>query len=168
MLWSKLFIPTLRDEGQPLLTRAGYMRGPAYLYLAHRTLRKIEEIVREEMNAIGAQEFGGGADLLALARELRSYRQLPQIWHRITESYSFELGDAGYQEHFIAYSKILERCRVKYVAASGGFFPGEAPQDDSQGCQDPPGDLVPEEFYTPRQKTIADIAKFTACPKPRR
>jgi hypothetical protein len=39
MLWSKLFIPTLRDDGQPLLARAGYMRGSAYLYLGQRVLR---------------------------------------------------------------------------------------------------------------------------------
>jgi len=48
MLWSKLFIPTLRGERQPLLARAGYMRGTAYLYLGQRALRKMEGIVREE------------------------------------------------------------------------------------------------------------------------
>ena len=60
MLWSKLFIPTLRDESQPLLARAGYIRGSAHLYLGQRVLRKMEGIVREEMIAMGAQEFGAG------------------------------------------------------------------------------------------------------------
>jgi prolyl-tRNA synthetase len=61
MHWSKLFIPTLRDD-HPLLERAGYVRQLSggiysYLFLAQRSLLKITAIVREEMNAIGAQEF---------------------------------------------------------------------------------------------------------------
>src|ERR1700674_2868681 len=98
MLWSKLFIPTLRDESQPLPVRAAYMRGSAYLYLGQRALRKLEGIVREEMDALGGQEFGAGANLLHLARELRSYRQLPQIWYRVEESYSFDLTADGREE----------------------------------------------------------------------
>jgi prolyl-tRNA synthetase len=69
MHWSKLFIPTLRDtpaeaEGasHQLLLRAGYIRQVAagiysYLFLAQRSLLKIVRIVREEMDAIGAQEM---------------------------------------------------------------------------------------------------------------
>src|SRR5258708_12225234 len=69
MLWSKLFIPTLRDDpaeaevpSHKLLLRAGYVRQLAagiysYLYLAQRSLLKIQRIVREEMDAIGAQEM---------------------------------------------------------------------------------------------------------------
>src|ERR1700731_4505397 len=69
MLWSKLFIPTLRDNpaeaevpSHRLLLRAGYVRQLAagiytYLYLAERSLLKNQRIVREEMDAIGAQEF---------------------------------------------------------------------------------------------------------------
>jgi prolyl-tRNA synthetase len=98
MLWSKLFIPTLREESRPLLARAGYMRGSAYLFLGQRALRKMEGIVREEMNAMGTQEFGAGANPLHLARELRSYRQLPQIWYRVEESYSFDLTAADREE----------------------------------------------------------------------
>jgi prolyl-tRNA synthetase len=68
MRWSKLFIPTLRenpadaeDMGRQLLVRAGYIRqlSPgihSYLFLGERSLGKIAEIVREEMDAIGAQE----------------------------------------------------------------------------------------------------------------
>jgi prolyl-tRNA synthetase len=69
MHWSKLFIPTLREDpaeaevaSHKLLLRAGYIRQLSagiysYLFLAQRSLLKITAIVREEMNAIGAQEF---------------------------------------------------------------------------------------------------------------
>src|SRR5262249_52977245 len=69
MRWSQLFIPTLRDDpaeaevaSHKLLLRAGYIRQLSagiysYLYLAQRSLLKITAIVREEMDAIGAQEF---------------------------------------------------------------------------------------------------------------
>jgi prolyl-tRNA synthetase len=69
MLWSKLFIPTLRENpaeaevpSHQLLLRAGYIRQLAagiysYLFLAQRSLLKITAIVRQEMDAIGAQEM---------------------------------------------------------------------------------------------------------------
>jgi prolyl-tRNA synthetase len=69
MRWSKMFVPTLRedpaDAGAPshrLLVRAGYIRQLAaghytLLPLAVRVRAKIIAIIREEMNAIGAQEF---------------------------------------------------------------------------------------------------------------
>jgi prolyl-tRNA synthetase len=69
MRWNRLFIPTLREVpaeaevvSHQLLLRAGYVRQLAaglysYLFLARRSLLKIERIIREEMDAIGAQEF---------------------------------------------------------------------------------------------------------------
>src|SRR5690349_6865823 len=69
MRWSTLFIPTLREHpaeaeviSHQLLLRAGYIRQLSagiynYLLLAQRSLLKIQQIVREEMNAIGAQEM---------------------------------------------------------------------------------------------------------------
>ena len=142
MLWSKLFIPTLRDNpaeaevaSHQLLLRAGYIRQLAagiysYLFLAQRSLLKIERIVREEMDAIGAQEMllpalnpaeiwqeSGRWDVMgdnmfrlkdrfgrdlclgmtheevmtAIARgELRSYKQLPQIWYQIQTKFRDE------------------------------------------------------------------------------
>ena len=73
--------------------------------------------------------------------ELRSYKQLPQIWYQIQEkfrdeprpksgllrlrqfimkdSYSFDLDesglDASYQKHYDAYRRIFDRCGLKYV-----------------------------------------------------
>ena len=69
MKMSKLFAQTLRDfpsdaevMSHKLLVRAGYIRRLAsgiynYLPLMWRTLKKIENIVREEMDAAGAQEL---------------------------------------------------------------------------------------------------------------
>ena len=69
MLWSRLFTPTLRHTpaeaealSHQLLLRAGYMRQLGagiynLLFLGQRSLAKIEQIVRQEMDAIGAQEF---------------------------------------------------------------------------------------------------------------
>ena len=193
MLWSRLFIPTLRDNpaeaevvSHQLLLRAGYIRQLSagiysYLFLAQRSLLKIQNIVRQEMDAIGAQEMllpalqpaelwqesgrwtvmgdnmfrlkdrfqrelGLGMtheeNMTAIARgELRSYKQLPQIWYQIQtkfrdeprpksgllrvrqfimkDSYSFDLGpaglDAAYQKHYDAYCRIFDRCGLKYI-----------------------------------------------------
>ena len=193
MRWSQSFIPTLREvpaeaesASHQLLLRAGYVRQVAagvyaYLYLAQKSFLKIAQIIREEMNRIGGQEFylpalnpaelwreSGRYDLFGstmfkfkdrndhdmclgvtheeemtnIARgELRSYKQLPQIWYQIQEkfrdeprpkagllrlrqfimkdSYSFDLDDAGldasYQKHYDAYCKIFDRCGLKYV-----------------------------------------------------
>jgi prolyl-tRNA synthetase len=66
---SHLFGETLRAapaeaevEGHRLLLRAGYVRQLAagvfsYLPLGHRSMKKIEQIIREEMDAIGGQEI---------------------------------------------------------------------------------------------------------------
>lgn len=69
MRFSQLYAPTLRENpadaeipSQALLQRAGFVRKIAagiytYLPLARKTLLKIENIVREEMNRIGGQEI---------------------------------------------------------------------------------------------------------------
>ena len=60
--------------------------------MAQRSLHKIEQIVRAEINAIGGQEIrlpildGKSAEEIAAAiakSELRSKKQLPQIWYQI-------------------------------------------------------------------------------------
>lgn len=69
MEWTHSFIPTLRDDpadaeaaSHRLLVRAGLIRQLmagvyAILPLGWRTCRKIEAVIREEMERIGAQEF---------------------------------------------------------------------------------------------------------------
>jgi len=169
MLWSKLFIPTLRDSpaeaetaSHRLLLRAGYVRQVtagtySYLFLAQRSLSKIIRIVREEMDAIGAQEMRmpllhpAEESIAATARgDLRSYKQLPQIWYQIqtrfrddprpksgllgarqyliADSYAFDTDaaglDAAYQRHYDAYRRIFDRCGLGYLAV------GESPSQD--------------------------------------
>ncbi|MBI5085592.1 MAG: proline--tRNA ligase [Acidobacteria bacterium] len=209
MLWSRLFIPTLRENpteaevvSHQLLLRAGYIRQLGagiynYLYLAQRSLLKIQEIVRQEMDQIGGQEFylpalnpaevwqeSGRYDVMgdnmfrlkdrfgrplclgmtheevmtAIARgELRSYKQLPQIWYQIQtkfrdeprpksgllrvrqfimkDSYSFDLApeglDVSYEKHRVAYCRIFDRCGLEYVAveAHSGAMGGSQSQE---------------------------------------
>jgi prolyl-tRNA synthetase len=69
MRWSNLFIPTLREDpadaevaSHKLLVRAGYIRQLtagvySLLPLAQRVRLKVMQIIREEMNRIGGQEF---------------------------------------------------------------------------------------------------------------
>src|SRR3954471_15343403 len=69
MHWSKTLIPTLKEEpadaeviSHKLLVRAGYIRQVTrgiydYFPLALKVLRKIENIVRAEMDRAGAQEL---------------------------------------------------------------------------------------------------------------
>jgi len=69
MLWSKFFIPTVKETpadavvpSHQLGIRAGLVRqvasgSYAYLPLGYRVLRKIENIVREEINAAGGIEL---------------------------------------------------------------------------------------------------------------
>jgi len=79
---TSLFLRTLRDdpadaevESHRLLVRAGYIRRISagiysWLPLGYRVLRKVEQIVREEMDAAGAQEV-----LLPIAQPL-------ELWER--------------------------------------------------------------------------------------
>lgn len=169
MYWSTLFLPTLRGEpaankspGRRRLLRAGYLRRHSagvysYLPLGQRSLLKITAMVRQEMDALGAQEirlpaladrnsatYANDAAELACG-ELRSYKQLPQIWYQIQvlfraepgsvsgpprlrpllmqDSISLDLDAAGlqtsYEKHCAAYQRILDRCGLEYVTAAG-------------------------------------------------
>src|SRR5256886_15551670 len=65
---SQLFLPTLRDDpadaeavSHKLLVRGGFIRQVSaglwtFMPLGWRVHRKVEQVVREEMNAIGGQE----------------------------------------------------------------------------------------------------------------
>ncbi len=69
MRWSGLFIPTLREDpadaeaiSHRLMLRGGFIRQLgagiySMLPLGYRVLRRVDAIVREEMEQIGAQEF---------------------------------------------------------------------------------------------------------------
>ncbi len=196
MRWSTLFIPTLRDQGaHRLLERAGYIRrnssgSLAYLPLAQRSLLRIQQIVRAEMNSIGGQEIWLNPKEMVtkLAKaELRSPRQLPQIWYQIqgdsVDSFVFGADTSGVAS---AQRRICERCGLECSAIETGLMiysdTGESVVARCDGCghaadlavavskasditPDPDGDLAPEEFFTAGVKTIAAIADFTKLPE---
>src|SRR5215212_1060546 len=206
MRWSRYFIPTLREDpadaeviSHKLLLRDGVIRQlSAGIYsllpLGQRVAHKVMRILREEMNAIGGQEFflpalhpaeiwqesgrwdaigdemfrlkdRKGADMClgmtheevftSIARhEIRSYKQLPQVWYQIQlkfrdearpksgvlrvrqfimkDAYSFDLDQEGLDKSFEdqreAYKRIFDRCGLKYtiVEASSGAMGGTA------------------------------------------
>jgi prolyl-tRNA synthetase len=242
MRWSRLFIPTLREApaeaevvSHRLLLRGGYIRQLSagfycYLFLAKRSLNKIERIIREEMDAIGAQEVytpevhpaelwqesgrwdaigddmfrlkdRNGRDLCLgmteeevmtwMARgELRSYKQLPQIWYQIQakfrdeprpkaglmrirrftmkDSYSFDLDAAGldesYRKHYQAYCKVFSRCGLEYlpIEAHSGAMGGSESHEF----------VIPSEagedwvVECPASGYAANLEKAVARPKP--
>ncbi|HTR44510.1 MAG TPA: proline--tRNA ligase [Thermodesulfovibrionales bacterium] len=204
MRFSKIFIPTLRETpadaeavSHKLMLRAGYVRQLAaglyiILPLGWRVLNRIQAILREEMNAIGAQELSMpvlhpaeiwqqtgrwdtiGDEMFRLkdrtdrdmclgmtheeimtwlaAREIRSYRDLPQIWYQIQtklrdearpksgilrtrefimkDSYSFDTSTEGLEEsyrlHAEAYHRIFRRCGLTFyqVESDPGMMGG--------------------------------------------
>lgn len=242
MFWSQLFIPTLREvpadaevASHRLLLRAGYIRPLGagiynYLFLAQRSMSKIQKIIREEMEAIGAQEFHLAAlnpaeiwqesgrwtamgqnmfrlkdrfqrDLClgmtheevmtSIARgELRSYKQLPQIWYQIQtkfrdeprpksgllrvrqflmkDSYSFDIDapglDVSYEKHRQAYCKIFDRCGIEYVVveADSGAMGGSASQEFMVATD------AGEDFVVVCRETgyAANLEKAVSRPKP--
>jgi prolyl-tRNA synthetase len=204
MRWSQYFIPTLREDpadaevvSHKLLLRAGLIRQLgsgiySYLPMAQRVALKIMQILREEMNRIGGQEFylpalhpaevwkesgrwdAIGDDMFRLKdrkdadmclgmtheevfttiarNELRSYKQLPQVWYQIQvkfrdeprpksglmrlrtfimkDAYSFDVDKAGLDKSFVdqreAYKRIFSRCGIQFsiVEASSGSMGG--------------------------------------------
>src|SRR5919202_1217487 len=105
---SQLFLPTLREApadadaaSHKLLVRGGFIRQVGaglftFLPLGWRVHQKVVQIIREEMDAIGAQELLApvltpaelweqsdriGIPELFHLREIQSYRQPPQTWY---------------------------------------------------------------------------------------
>ena len=192
MRFTKLFIPTMREAPsdvtavcQLLMLRAGYVRQLAaglyiFLPLGWRVLNKVNRVLKEEMEKIGAQEISmpvlhpaeiwqktgrwdsigeemfrlkdrNGRDMClgmtheeimawVASKEIKSYKELPQIWYQIQtklrdearprggvlrtrefimkDSYSFDADEEGldisYQLHAEAYHAIFQRCGLKY------------------------------------------------------
>src|SRR3954467_2888768 len=198
---SQLFLPTLRDDpadaeaiNHRLLVRGGFVRQVTggvwtFLPLGWRVHRKVEQIIREELDAIGAQEMlmpvltpadlwrqtgrgripelfhlkdrKGAEYILPLtheetvtwhARELQSYKQLPQLLYHfqikerdeprprgglirlrefiMKDSYSFDRDADGlersFELHRAAYHRIFDRCGVEVheVEAESGMMGG--------------------------------------------
>jgi prolyl-tRNA synthetase len=199
---SRLFLPTLREDpadaeavSHKLLVRGGFVRQVSaglwtFLPLGWRIHRKVEQIIREEMDAIGGQEFlcplltpielweatgrdkipelfhvtdrAGRKFVLPMtheetftfhAREIRSYKELPQLWYHFAvkdrdeprprggllrvrefimkDAYSFDRDDEGalasFERNLEAYHRIFDRCGVEAhaVQAESGIMGGE-------------------------------------------
>jgi prolyl-tRNA synthetase len=209
MRWSKALIPTLKENPREaetpshrLLLRGGFITQHqsgvyTFLPLGWKVMLKIQNIIREEMDAIGAQEllmpalttgdvwkqsgrwesFGKdmfklkdrkGKDIALaptheeiislLAKDyIKSYRDLPQIWYQLQtkfrdeprprggilrvrefimkDSYSFDRDweglEVSYQKHKEAYTKIFQRCGLKFVVveASSGLMGGKKSEE---------------------------------------
>jgi prolyl-tRNA synthetase len=198
---SELFIPTLREDpaeaeaaSHRLLLRGGYIRPLAagvytFLPLGWRVHQRLVQIVREEMDAIGAQELlmpvltpaelwqasgryeipevfkledrAGRKFVLPMtheetvtfhAREIQSYRELPQMLYHFStkerdeprsrggllrlrefimkDAYSFDRDEEGLDGSFRkqagAYERIFERCGLEFYAveAESGMMGG--------------------------------------------
>jgi prolyl-tRNA synthetase len=203
---SELFLPTLREDpadaeavSHKLLVRGGFIRQVSaglwtYLPLGWRVHRKVEQIIREELDAFGAQEIlapvltpaelweatgritipelfrvkdrNGRDFVLPLtheetvtfhARELQSYKELPQVWYHfqtkdrdeprprggllrvrefiMKDGYSFDRDEAGlnesFRKHSEAYERIFARCGLEAieVAAESGIMGGSGSRD---------------------------------------
>jgi prolyl-tRNA synthetase len=203
---SQLFLPTLRDDpadaeavSHKLLVRGGFIRQVSaglwtFMPLGWRVHRKVEQIIREELDAFGAQEVlmpvltpaelwektgritipelfklkdrTGREYVLPLtheetvtfhAREIQSYKELPQIWYHfqtkdrdeprprggllrvrefiMKDGYSFDRSEAAldesFRKHSVAYKRIFERCGLETyeVAAESGIMGGSGSQD---------------------------------------
>lgn len=209
MRFSRGFIPTLKEDpagaevtSHRIMLKGGMVRLLAagiysYLPFLWKSLLKAQQIIREEMNAIGGQEFlfpalnpidlwdetgrnddfgddafrlkdrKGRGMLLAptheevvsdiVRNEIRSYRDLPQIWYQIQtkfrdeprprsgllrsrqfimkDSYTLDTSqeglDRGYDLHALAYRRLFARCGLKFfvAGASSGLMGGTGSQE---------------------------------------
>jgi prolyl-tRNA synthetase len=210
---STLFLPTLKEApadaeaiSHRLMVRAGLVRQIGagmwtYLPAGWRVVRNVEGIVREEMDAIGAQEMlmpvlqpsemwrrtgryeipelfklrdRREAELVLamtheealayhVARDIRSYRELPKILYHIQlkerdeprpragvlrtreftmkDSYSLDRDDAGldesYARHIGAYDRIFDRCGLRWhrVASDVGMMGGSGAHEYMAPCE---------------------------------
>jgi prolyl-tRNA synthetase len=209
---STYFLPTLREDpadaesaSHRLMVRAGLVRQLGaglwtWLPAGYRVIKRVEAVIREEIDAIGGQEMlmpvlqpaepwrktgrhsidelfklsdrKGSEHVLAMtheealtyhvAREIRSYRELPKILYHVQvkerdeprpragvlrtreftmkDSYSFDRDrdglDASYELHRHAYARILDRCELRWyeVEADVGMMGGTGAHEYMAPC----------------------------------
>ena len=236
---SQLFLPTLRDApadadaaSHQLLVRGGFIRQMgaglwSFLPLGWRVHRRLEQIIREEIAAIGGQEMrcptltpaelwettgritvpilfhlkdsGGRPFVLSwtheesmtfLGREIRSYKELPQVWYHFStkdrdeprprggllrlrefimkDSYSFDADesalDVSFRAHEKAYARIFERCGLEafLVEAESGTMGGK----ESLGFLAPTGSGENELMRCENGDYFADAEAARGTPRP--
>src|SRR2546421_5731668 len=210
---SSYFLPTLREDpadaealSHRLMVRAGLVRQVGaglwtFLPAGYRVVKRVEQILREEIDAIGGQEMlmpvlqpaelwrrtgryeidelfklkdRKDADLALamtheevltfhIAREVRSYRELPMILYHVQikerdeqrpragvlrtreftmkDSYSFDRDaeglDRSYELHIQAYDRIFDRCGLRWyrVEADVGMMGGSGAHEYLAPCE---------------------------------
>src|SRR5436190_1757934 len=235
---SRYFLPTLKDSpadaeavSHKLLVRAGLVRQVGaglwtFLPAGWRAHRKAEQIIREELDAIGGQEIlmpvlqpaelwrASGrygieelfklkdrreADLVLamtseevvtthVAREVRSYRDLPLILYHLQtkerdeprpragvlrtrefimkDSYSFDRDEEGsqhsYELHIRAYDRIFDRCGLRWyrVESDVGMMGGMGAHDYMAPCAVGENEIALAPGYA------ADVEVATTEPQP--
>jgi prolyl-tRNA synthetase len=235
---SETFLPTLKQApadaqsvSHRLMLRAGLVRQLGagmwtYLPAGWRSHAKVERIIREEMDRIGAQEMlmpvlqpaeiwqrtgryeidelfkledrKGSPLVLAmtheeaitwhLAREIRSYRELPLILYHLQvkerdeprpragvlrtrefvmkDAYSFDRDaeglDRSYERHIEAYDRILERCGLEWhrVASDVGMMGGTGAHEYMAPCAAGENEVALASGYA------ANVEIASAEPKP--
>ena len=209
---STYFLPTLREDpadaeavSHRLMVRAGLVRQLGaglwtWLPAGYRVIKRVEAIIREEMDAIGGQEMlmpvlqpaelwqttgryeidelfkledrKGSPHVLAMtheealtfhvARDIRSYRELPKILYHLQvkerdeprpragvlrtreftmkDAYSFDRDeeglDASYELHRRAYERIFDRCGLRWyeVESDVGMMGGSGAHEYMAPC----------------------------------
>src|SRR4051794_15254075 len=235
---SSYFLPTLREDpadaealSHKLMMRAGLIRQLGagmwtFLPAGYRVIKRVEAIIREEIDAIGGQEMlmpvlqpaelwrrTGRYDIdeifklkdrrdaplvLAMtheevvsfhvAREVRSYRELPLILYHVQtkerdeprprggvlrtreftmkDSYSFDRDfdglDRSYELHIQAYDRIFERCglRTYRVEADVGMMGGSGAHEYLAPCAAGENDVALAPGYA------ANVEVASAEPQP--
>ncbi len=241
---SGYFLPTLRDDpadaeavSHKLMMRAGLVRQLGtglwtFLPAGYRVVKRVEAIIRSEIDAIGGQEMlmpvlqpaeiwrrTGRYDIdelfklkdrrdadLALAitheeavafhvaRDVRSYRELPKILYHVQtkerdeprpragvlrtreftmkDSYSFDRDmeglDRSYELHIGAYDRIFERCglRTYRVEADVGMMGGTGAHEYLAPCAAGENDVALAPGYAANVEVASAEAQPVEMPPP--
>jgi prolyl-tRNA synthetase len=242
---SQLFWPTLKEPpadaeaiSHRLMVRAGLIRQLGaglwtYLPAGWRVHGRVEAIIREEMDRIGAQEMSmpvlqpaepwqrtgrysidelfkledrkGSPMVLAMtheealtyhvAREVRSYRDLPLILYqiqtkerdeprpragvlrtrefRMKDAYSFDRDEAGlersYDLHIEAYDRIFDRCGLRWhrVEADVGMMGGSGAHEYMAPCPAGENDIALAPGYAANVEIASAEPQPVELPAPR-
>ena len=234
---STYFLPTLREDpadaeslSHRLMVRAGLVRQLGaglwtWLPAGYRVVKRVEAVIREEMDAIGGQELlapvlqpaenwettgryaidelfklgdrKGSPHVLAMtheealtfhvARDIRSYRELPKILYQLQikerdeprpragvlrtreftmkDAYSFDRDeaslDASYELHRGAYARIFDRCGLRWYESEAdvGMMGGSGAHEYMAPCAAGENDVALAEGYA------ANVEVATAGPQ---
>ena len=241
---SEMFWPTLKEPpadseaiSHKLMVRAGLIRQLGaglwtYLPTGWRVHRKVEQIIREEMDAIGAQEMAmpvlqpaepwrqtgrygieelfkledrkGAPMVLAMtheecvtfhvARDVRSYRDLPKILYqiqtkerdeprpragvlrtrefRMKDAYSFDRDEEGldrsYEKHIRAYDRIFDRCGLEWfrVESDVGMMGGSGAHEYMAPCPAGENEIALAAGYAANLEVASAKAQAVELPEP--